>query len=84
MLEALDNAKSFTDGKAPRDLNGDEKLALALVRLIEIIGEAAATEDRPPQRDRNGPGNALEIEPLRVVLTLPILDTLDSFPYFSA
>jgi hypothetical protein len=49
----------------------------------EIIGEAAATEGRPPQRNRDG-GNALEIEPLRVVLALPILDTLDPFLYFSA
>jgi len=42
MLEAADKAKAFTDGKARQDLDRDEKLALALVRLIEIIGEAAA------------------------------------------
>jgi uncharacterized protein with HEPN domain len=42
MLEAADKAKGFTDGKARQDLDRDEKLALALVRLIEIIGEAAA------------------------------------------
>jgi hypothetical protein len=84
MLEAADKAKAFTGGKARQDLDRDEKLALALVRLIEIIGEAAATEDRPPQRDRNGPGNTLEIEPLRVVLALPILDTLDPILYYSA
>ena len=42
MLETADKAKSFTEGKARQDLDRDEKLALALVRLIEIIGEAAA------------------------------------------
>ncbi len=42
MLEAADKAKVFTGGKALQDLDRDEKLALALVRLIEIIGEAAA------------------------------------------
>ena len=42
MLEAADKAKAFTDGKARQDLDRDEKLALAPVRLIEIIGEAAA------------------------------------------
>jgi len=42
MLDAADKARSFTEGKARLDLDRDEKLALAHVRLIEVIGEAAA------------------------------------------
>ncbi len=40
----LDSAKKiiyFTDGKNRNDLDLDEKLSLAIVRLFEIIGEAA-------------------------------------------
>jgi uncharacterized protein with HEPN domain len=34
-------AIEFAQGKARVDLNGDRKLVLALVKAIEIIGEAA-------------------------------------------
>jgi uncharacterized protein with HEPN domain len=41
MFDAALKAIRFTSGKSRNDLNVDEQLALALVRLIEILGEAA-------------------------------------------
>lgn len=42
MLDASHKATGFVEGHVRSDLDQDEKLSLALVRLIEIIGEAAA------------------------------------------
>jgi uncharacterized protein with HEPN domain len=42
MLEAADDALVFIIGKERSDLDTDKMLVLALVRLLEIIGEAAA------------------------------------------
>lgn len=42
MLEAAREALSFAENKTRTSLNTDRKLALALVKDIEIIGEAAA------------------------------------------
>jgi uncharacterized protein with HEPN domain len=42
MLDAARKALQFTSAKSPSDLQSDEKLTLALIRLIEILGEAAA------------------------------------------
>ena len=42
MLNAAQKAIRFTKGKQREDLDADEMLALALVRLLEIIGEAAS------------------------------------------
>jgi uncharacterized protein with HEPN domain len=41
MLEAARKAIAFGHGKSRSDLDADEQLALALVRLLEIMGEAA-------------------------------------------
>ena len=41
MLDAAHEAIEFTQGRTFLDLNGDRKLVLALVKDIEIIGEAA-------------------------------------------
>lgn len=41
MLDAAKEACSFASGKFRRDLDTDRKLALAIVKDIEIIGEAA-------------------------------------------
>ena len=41
MRDAARKAVSFCAGKTRNDLDGDEILVLALVRLVEIIGEAA-------------------------------------------
>ena len=42
MLEAAREALSFTENKTRESLNTDRKLALALVKDIETLGEAAA------------------------------------------
>lgn len=53
MLDAARKAIAFTQGRTRTDLDHDEMLALALVRLVEILGEAAknvsqATKDQFP------------------------------------
>lgn len=42
MLEAAQKVMQYVQNESRESLEQDEKLALALVRLIEIIGEAAA------------------------------------------
>ncbi len=54
MLDAARKATIFVQGRSRADLDTDELLALALVRLLEIVGEAAKyvsqpTKDRAPQ-----------------------------------
>lgn len=41
MIEACDQAAAFVAGRARGDLDDDRMLQLALVKLVEIIGEAA-------------------------------------------
>lgn len=41
MLDAATRAATFTKGKQRVDLGRDEILSFALVRLLEIVGEAA-------------------------------------------
>ncbi|MBE3143706.1 MAG: DUF86 domain-containing protein [Planctomycetes bacterium] len=41
MLDAAHEAIEFAQGRTSVDLNGDRKLVLALVKEVEIIGEAA-------------------------------------------
>jgi uncharacterized protein with HEPN domain len=43
MLDSAREAIMFCDGRARKDLDGDRVLALAPVKAIEIVGEAAAT-----------------------------------------
>jgi len=49
MLSHAREAVAMTQGKARADLNSDRQLNLALVRLLEIVGEAAA---RVPVEER--------------------------------
>jgi len=54
MLDAAQKAISFTQGHPRTDLDSDELLALAVVRLVEILGEAAKNvsqdlKDQTPQ-----------------------------------
>jgi uncharacterized protein with HEPN domain len=49
MLEHAREALSYNEGKTRADLDSDRLLALALVRLVEIIGEAAS---RVPESER--------------------------------
>ena len=41
MLDAAKDAEHFIKGKTRNDLNTDRKLELALVKCVEIVGEAA-------------------------------------------
>jgi uncharacterized protein with HEPN domain len=41
LLDASRKARAFTRGRVRADLDRDEMLGLAVVRLLEIIGEAA-------------------------------------------
>jgi uncharacterized protein with HEPN domain len=54
MLDHAREAVAFVQGKARADLDTDRLLSLALVRLLEVIGEAAshvpkAERDRHPE-----------------------------------
>ena len=51
MLEAAKKAVEFTRGKSEADFSKDEKLALALVRLLEIVGEAAKRVSEDIRKD---------------------------------
>ncbi len=42
MLDAASKAVEFTTGKTAKDFEQDEMLNLSVVRLIEILGEAAS------------------------------------------
>ena len=50
MLEASRKVVAFTQGESRASLDTDEKLQLALIRLIEIAGEASSRLS-PPFRD---------------------------------
>ncbi|MBK7897470.1 MAG: DUF86 domain-containing protein [Anaerolineaceae bacterium] len=41
MLEAAEKAVAFSKGRSRRDIYANEEFSLAVVRLLEIIGEAA-------------------------------------------
>ena len=49
MLDAAKEAFSFVQGKERSDLDNDRKLVLSLVRLVEVIGEAAGQIDKELQ-----------------------------------
>lgn len=50
MLDASQEAVRFTQGKNRDELDHDRVLALALVKLIEIVGEAASRVTAESQR----------------------------------
>ena len=52
MLEAGEEALKFIKGKTKRHLRRDRKLALSLVKEIEIIGEAASKISAAGRRKR--------------------------------
>jgi uncharacterized protein with HEPN domain len=57
MLDAARKAISFVQGRSRADLDSDETLALALVRLVGVLGEAAkqvsqATREQHPHIPR--------------------------------
>ena len=42
MIDAIESALTFTQGRSRSDLDTDQMLLFALVRAIEIVGEAAS------------------------------------------
>ena len=54
MLEACREVFSFTEGKSRLDLDADRKLVLAVVKCIEIIGEAGNNVSQQGRGDLPG------------------------------
>jgi uncharacterized protein with HEPN domain len=68
MLDAAREAIEFSQGRARVDLNGDRKLVLALVKDLEIIGEAACQVSQVEQEQLPGiPWDDIIGMPLRLV-----------------
>ena len=59
MRDAADSAMRFIEGKNRPDLDRDEMLLFALVRAVEVIGEAAS---------KVGPEARIELSDIRWVL----------------
>ena len=51
MLDAAEKAMSFADGRTRNDLDEDDQLVFALVKAVEIIGEAASQITSPTQEE---------------------------------
>jgi len=51
MLDAAKEAASFIENKTRDDLNTNRQIVLALVKCIEIVGEAAANISKQYQKD---------------------------------
>lgn len=51
MFDAAQKAENFVNNQTFQDLENDEMLALALVKLIEIVGEAASRISKEYQAD---------------------------------
>jgi len=51
MLDAARRAIDFMQGRAKSDLESDEQLSLAVVRLLEILGEAAKNVSEDLRKD---------------------------------
>jgi uncharacterized protein with HEPN domain len=54
MLDAAHEAVEFMRGRAREDLDRDRKLNLSIVRLLEIIGEAARQVSQPTRDQHPG------------------------------
>lgn len=54
MLDAAREAVSFTSGRVRADLDDDRQLVLALVKDVEIIGEAAHAVTEPTRLELPG------------------------------
>jgi uncharacterized protein with HEPN domain len=53
MLDAVNEALTFTEGKVRADLDHDRMLVLSLIRELEIIGEAASKVSRETRSQNN-------------------------------
>lgn len=50
LIEAADKAVTFAAGKQRSELDDDELLRLALIKLVEIVGEAAKQVSEPTRQ----------------------------------
>jgi uncharacterized protein with HEPN domain len=50
MIEAAESAVNFVTGRQRADLNSDQMLLFALVRAIEVVGEAAGRVTESTQK----------------------------------
>jgi uncharacterized protein with HEPN domain len=89
MLEAAKEACEMIVDESRDSLNHDRKLALALVRLIEIVGEAAANVSKEkqlvlteiPWRDVIGMRNRIVHAYFDVDLEIVWQTVIDDFPF---
>ena len=54
MLDAARDALSFVEGRSRESLDSDRQLVLAIVKCVEIIGEAASRVSRHSQGELPG------------------------------
>jgi uncharacterized protein with HEPN domain len=54
MLEAAREARQFAEGRHRADLDQDRMLVLAIIRCIEIIGEAASRVEPETRAEHSG------------------------------
>lgn len=54
MIEAADQALSFSQGRSRADLDSDAMLRMALTRAVEIVGEAAAQVSEAGRQELTG------------------------------
>ncbi len=54
MLDAARTARRFVEDRTRADLESDEMLSLAIVRLLQIVGEAASHVSEPVQASLPG------------------------------
>ena len=60
MLDSARKAAEYTRGRSRADLDTNEMLALALVRLLEVVGEAAKPfQKSSAEATRKLPGSSL-------------------------
>lgn len=96
LVDAAKKTQAFTRGRTREDLDSDEMLALAVVRLLEIMGEAAREvsdelkEEHPeiPWREMVGARNRMihryfDVD-LDVVWEIAAKDLLDVIPKIEA
>ncbi len=50
MLDAAQKAVQFSEGRQRADLDSDDMFSLAVVRLIEVVGEAASKIEEETQK----------------------------------
>ena len=60
MIEAAEAVQEFTVGRVAADLSSDRMLLFAVLRAIEVLGEAASKLLlKPAQRPAQSPGSRL-------------------------